>query len=47
MLIEISHFTQFQSTITFRGHKSSNAADVDGIIGSYYSIYYHRPTFQV
>ena len=47
MLIEISHFTQFQSTFTFRGHESPNEADEDGIIGSFYSIYYHRPRFQV
>jgi hypothetical protein len=47
MFIEINHFTPFRSTFMLNGNESPTAADGDGIIASYYSIYYHRPTIQV
>ena len=47
MFIEISHFTPFRSTFMLNGRESPTTADGDGIIESYYSIYYHRPTIQV
>ena len=47
MFIEISHFTQFRSTFMLNGRESPTAADGDGIIARFYSIYYHRPKIQV